>query len=155
MITSKATDHPFHIHINPMWVTRIDVPDENGELHNILPEPVWMDTVNIPRNGGRVVFRSRFDDFAGSWVNHCHILFHEDNGMMQEVVCTADPEQTNYRTRQKVASHEMSSQEVDKIYPKPSLELMYRQNMTFVDPNTVAPYEFPGFEFTVPKPDET
>ena len=27
-ITSKGNDHPFHIHINPVWVLRIDVPDE-------------------------------------------------------------------------------------------------------------------------------
>ena len=38
-----------------MWVTRIEVPDEQGRLHNLLEEPQWMDTVSIPRNGGRVV----------------------------------------------------------------------------------------------------
>ena len=43
-----------------------------------------MDTVSIPR-GGRVVFRSRFADYTGMWVNHCHILMHEDHGMMQAV----------------------------------------------------------------------
>ena len=35
-ITTKGADHPFHIHVNPCWVTRIDVPDERGRLHNIL-----------------------------------------------------------------------------------------------------------------------
>ena len=24
----------------------------------------------------------RFDDFAGKWMFHCHILNHEDQGMM-------------------------------------------------------------------------
>ena len=61
---------------------RIEVPDEHGNLHNVLSEPMWMDTVAIPRNGGRVVFRTRFDDFVGKWVNHCHVLSHEDAGMM-------------------------------------------------------------------------
>jgi FtsP/CotA-like multicopper oxidase with cupredoxin domain len=154
MITVRATDHPFHIHVNPMWVLRIDVPDENGELHNILPEPTWMDTVAIPRNGGRVVFRSRFDDFVGTWVNHCHILLHEDNGMMQAVECTDDARQVNYRPRRRAASHEMSGAEVDAIYPKPTLEIMYRQNIKFVDPSDVGGYEFPGFEFEVPRLDE-
>ncbi len=37
------------------------------------------------RAGGRVVFRSRFADYIGTWVNHCHILMHEDHGMMQAV----------------------------------------------------------------------
>ncbi len=154
MITARATDHPFHIHVNPMWVLRIDVPDENGELHNILPEPTWMDTVAIPRNGGRVVFRSRFDDFVGTWVNHCHILLHEDNGMMQAVECTDDARHVNYRPRRKAASHAMSAAEVDVIYPKPSLEVMYRQNIQFVDPSDVGGYQFPGFEFDVPRLDE-
>jgi len=152
-ITSRATDHPFHIHVNPMWVLRIDVPDENGELHNVLPEPTWMDTVAVPRNGGRVVFRSRFDDFVGVWVNHCHILLHEDNGMMQAVECTDDANAVNYRPRREVASHAMTGAEVDAIYPKPSLEQMYRQNIRIVDPSDVGAYEFPGFEFEVPRLD--
>jgi len=146
MISAKANDHPFHIHINPMWVIRIDVPDENGDLHNILPTPMWMDTVAIPRDGGRVVFRSRFDDFVGKWVNHCHVLSHEDNGMMQEVECTDNASRANYNTREQVASHSMSSAEVDAIYPKPSREIMYQQNMTFIDPNEVGYQEYPGFE---------
>ena len=145
-ITAKGVDHPFHIHVNPMWVLRIDVPDETGELHNILPEPTWMDTVAIPRNGGRVVFRSRFDDFVGQWVNHCHILLHEDNGMMQIVECTDDAGVVNYHTRQQVASHSMAAADVDRIYPKPSLETMYVQNMTFTDPSHVGYQEYPGFE---------
>jgi FtsP/CotA-like multicopper oxidase with cupredoxin domain len=155
MITVRATDHPFHIHVNPMWVLRIDVPDESGELHNILPEPTWMDTVAIPRNGGRVVFRSRFDDFIGTWVNHCHILLHEDNGMMQAVECSDDARQVNYRPRREVADHAMSGADVDAIYPKPSLEVMYRQNIQFVDPSDVGGYEFPGFPVEVPRLEET
>jgi FtsP/CotA-like multicopper oxidase with cupredoxin domain len=149
-ITSRGVDHPFHIHINPMWVLRIDIPDENGDLHNILPEPQWMDTVPIPRNGGRVVFRSRFEDFVGTWVHHCHILLHEDLGMMQTVACVDRAEDANYNPRTKVASHDMKASEVDEIYPRPSLELMYKQNMTFIDPNEVGYQVYPGFELEMP-----
>ena len=138
------------MHINPRWVLRIDVPDENGGLHNILPEPVWMDTVPIPRHGGRVVFRTRFDDFTGHWVNHCHILLHEDNGMMQMVECTDNASKVNYHPRNKSASHTMSAEEVDMIYPKPSRETMYKQNLSFIDPNEVGYQVFPGFELQVP-----
>ena len=151
MISARGNDHPFHIHINPMWVIRIDVPDENGDLHNVLPEPRWMDTVAIPRNGGRVVFRSRFEDFVGKWVNHCHVLSHEDMGMMQIVECTDDPSRVNYRTRTKVAQSSMSAKEVNAIYPVPSRELMYMQNMTFVDTNEIGGQEYPGFPITPPK----
>jgi FtsP/CotA-like multicopper oxidase with cupredoxin domain len=27
-------------------------------------------------------FIVRYDDFAGRWMYHCHILAHEDHGMM-------------------------------------------------------------------------
>ena len=149
-ITTKGADHPFHIHVNPCWVTRIEVPDEQGRLHNILGEPQWMDTVSIPRAGGRVVFRSRFADYVGRWVNHCHILLHEDFGMMQEMECTARAEQANGNAKTRVASHAMSSEEVSAIYPPPSLELMYRQSLTFVDPDPELGQVFPGFEIEVP-----
>jgi hypothetical protein len=153
-ITNKGNDHPFHIHINPMWVTRIEVPDENGVLHNVLPEPRWMDTVWIPRDGGRVVFRTRFDDYTGVWVHHCHLLLHEDNGMMSAMECTDDPSLVNYRTRERVATHGMSGPEVDRIYPRPTLEQMYRQNFSYVDPCRVGGHEFPGFEIPVPGIDD-
>jgi FtsP/CotA-like multicopper oxidase with cupredoxin domain len=39
-------------------------------------------TVNVP---GYFKLRSRFVDYAGSYVLHCHILAHEDRGMMMEV----------------------------------------------------------------------
>jgi hypothetical protein len=150
-IMSRASDHPFHIHVNPMWVLRVEVPDENGELHNVLPEPQWMDTVPIPRNGGRVVFRTRFDDFVGTWVHHCHILAHEDMGMMQLVECLDDAAEANYRGRETVASHAATSAQVSEIYPRPSEDLMYRQNLSFVDHNDLGRQNYPGFELEVPR----
>jgi FtsP/CotA-like multicopper oxidase with cupredoxin domain len=148
-ITTKGADHPFHIHVNPCWVTRIEVPDDRGRLHNILSTPQWMDTVAIPR-GGRVVFRSRFADYTGMWVNHCHILMHEDHGMMQAVESVARAKDANYRTRTRVASHAMSGDDVNAIYPPPSIGLMYRQSMSFVDSSPDLGHTFPGFPLEVP-----
>jgi FtsP/CotA-like multicopper oxidase with cupredoxin domain len=122
----------------------------DGHVHNILPEPRWMDTVAIPRNGGRVVFRTRFDDFVGEWVHHCHILLHEDNGMMQVVDCGDRPSDANYNPRSRVASFEMPAAEVDAIYPRPSLETMYLQNVRFIDPNEIGYQVYPNFEVEVP-----
>jgi FtsP/CotA-like multicopper oxidase with cupredoxin domain len=150
-IVTNVADHPFHIHVNPMWVMRIEVPDEQGRLHNLLDEPQWMDTVSIPRNGGRVVFRSRFADFTGRWIHHCHILMHEDMGMMQEVECVATAAQCNANSRDRVASHGMSDAEVSAIYPRPSVEIAYRQGLSFVDPNPGTGQVFPGFELEIPK----
>ncbi len=150
-IVTHAADHPFHIHINPMWVTRIEVPDEEGRLHNLLDEPQWMDTVSIPRNGGRVVFRMRFADHTGRWIHHCHILMHEDMGMMQEVECVAAAASSNANPRATVAAHAMTEAEVNAIYPRPSVEIAYRQGLSFVDPNPGTGQVFPGFEIDVPK----
>jgi len=150
-IVTNGADHPFHIHINPLWVTRIEVPDEQGRLHNVLDEPRWMDTVSIPRNGGRVVFRSRFADYTGTWIHHCHILMHEDMGMMQEVECVASAAASNSNPRANVATHAMSEAEVNAIYPRPSVDIAYRQNMSFVDPNQGTGQVFPGFDLEVPK----
>ena len=130
-------------------MTRIEVPDEQGRLHNVLGAPQWMDTVSIPR-GGRVIFRSRFADYVGMWVNHCHILMHEDHGMMQAVESVARAEGANYNPRARVASHAMPADEVNAIYPPPSLELMYRQSMSFVDSSPELGQVFPGFPLDVP-----
>ncbi len=42
------------------------------------------DTVQLPVRG-QVVIRMRFRDFLGKYPFHCHILNHEDNGMMANV----------------------------------------------------------------------
>jgi FtsP/CotA-like multicopper oxidase with cupredoxin domain len=73
---ASSTWHPFHIHINPYQVVAI-----NGK-----PVPVRHneDTTNVPPFG-EITMRTRYLDFAGRWVFHCHILMHEDLGMMGTV----------------------------------------------------------------------
>ncbi|WSH67944.1 multicopper oxidase domain-containing protein (plasmid) [Rhizobium ruizarguesonis] len=77
--------HPFHIHVNPFFVTHIN----GAELQADNPLRRWQDTVALPptKDGvsGSVTFLSRFADFTGAFVIHCHILQHEDDGMMQKV----------------------------------------------------------------------
>jgi FtsP/CotA-like multicopper oxidase with cupredoxin domain len=68
--------HPMHIHVNPFQVIEI-----NGEP---LPDRPWMDTVIVPA-AGVVKIRTRFEDFPGDFVMHCHILPHEDAGMMMNI----------------------------------------------------------------------
>jgi len=72
-------DHPFHLHVWPMQVVKQD-----GVT---LAEPMWRDVVNVPA-GGQTVVRIAFDDFTGRTVYHCHILDHEDAGMMGVVEVT-------------------------------------------------------------------
>ena len=70
------SDHVFHIHTNPFETIAM-----NGQS---LATPVWGDTVVVPRKGS-VTFRSRFLDFTGRFVLHCHMMNHEELGMMQVV----------------------------------------------------------------------
>ena len=76
ILNEHKDDHVFHIHTNDMLLTKI-----NGEA---LPEPVWLDTAIVPRNGS-ITFRSRFVDFTGIYMLHCHMMNHEELGMMQVV----------------------------------------------------------------------
>ena len=71
LINRGQMDHPFHLHTNPFQRVAAD-----GRA-----EPAWRDVVNVPR-GGRQRIRTRFADFTGKTVYHCHILDHEDLGMM-------------------------------------------------------------------------
>lgn len=66
-------DHPFHLH-----GFQFQVLERNGKPE---PFPSWKDAVNVRRQE-TVKFVVRFDDFPGKWMFHCHILNHEDQGMM-------------------------------------------------------------------------
>ena len=46
------------------------------------------DTTPVPPFG-EITIRTRFRDFPGRWVYHCHILLHEDHGMMGTVKALA------------------------------------------------------------------
>jgi suppressor of ftsI len=71
-----AEQHPFHIHVNDFQVVSI-----NGQPYNAAN---LQDVVILPV-GGEVVIRIPFMDYPGKFVFHCHILFHEDHGMMAVV----------------------------------------------------------------------
>lgn len=75
---NPSSDHPFHIHVN--WFEVLREIDSKGNKTEYDP-PIWMDTANIPA-GGSVVIRTRFEKFQGKAVFHCHLLPHEDEGMM-------------------------------------------------------------------------
>jgi FtsP/CotA-like multicopper oxidase with cupredoxin domain len=74
-------DHPFHVHVNPFQITKI-----NGAS---VPFDGYHDTAVVPRFGSLTV-RTHFRDFTGDLVlMHCHILDHEDMGMMTRFVIAA------------------------------------------------------------------
>jgi FtsP/CotA-like multicopper oxidase with cupredoxin domain len=65
--------HPFHIHVNDFEVMAV-----NGKPYHARSE---QDVVPLPPRG-EVRIRMHFKHFVGATVFHCHILAHEDNGMM-------------------------------------------------------------------------
>ncbi len=69
--------HPFHIHVNHFEVISI-----GGVLQ---PPGTIQDTIWVP-NMQEVVIRTHYKDFRGKAVYHCHILPHEDTGMMQNIM---------------------------------------------------------------------
>ncbi len=69
--------HNFHIHINPYQVVARDGKPVRGQ-------PYWADSVGIAP-GRSVTIRQRFADFTGEFVFHCHVLVHEDHGMMAAI----------------------------------------------------------------------
>jgi FtsP/CotA-like multicopper oxidase with cupredoxin domain len=101
--------HPFHIHVNPFQVVgrTIDFETANPTLDPTNPANwMWMDTVALPMPvtgspacpqvtnqksaGGQLTLRTRYLVYPGEYVIHCHILIHEDVGMMANVKINDD-----------------------------------------------------------------
>lgn len=106
-LQSRFVSHPFHIHVNPFQIVKI--LDQNGKdvsLPDVIDNAngqidpqyqglkgVWKDTLWVKslipnsQNTGiyTIVVRTLYQRYIGEFVLHCHILDHEDQGMMQNV----------------------------------------------------------------------
>jgi FtsP/CotA-like multicopper oxidase with cupredoxin domain len=73
LVNTSPMDHPMHLHVWPMQVVETaGTPVETA---------TWRDVVDIPARRS-VTVRIHFDTYSGRTVYHCHILDHEDRGMM-------------------------------------------------------------------------
>lgn len=85
-LSSATGGHPFHIHVNPFQI--ISVKDAKGvdvtdpEYAGMIGQ--WKDTLFV-RGDVQIAIRTRYERYIGEYVLHCHILDHEDQGMMQNV----------------------------------------------------------------------
>lgn len=82
VVNKTADAHPFHLHTNSFQLIAVnDKP---------LPQMEIWDTFLVPPryNGrdGSITFRVRFKEWFGKDVFHCHIISHEDTGMMMNFV---------------------------------------------------------------------
>jgi FtsP/CotA-like multicopper oxidase with cupredoxin domain len=112
-LQSGFVSHPFHIHVNPFQI--ISITDPSGKdvslpgavdnaggvvdpqypgLKGVWKDTLWLkDLINNPADfPGKLStsmytlkVRTRYQRYIGEYVLHCHILDHEDQGMMQNV----------------------------------------------------------------------
>jgi FtsP/CotA-like multicopper oxidase with cupredoxin domain len=110
VLTSQGEPHIFHIHVNPFQIMDVlytkpgEAPKSifgpNGEC--LMPPDelglqnqycgMWhqfKDTVFV-QNDYQVLVRTHYDRYIGEFVIHCHILDHEDSGMMTNIRIVPD-----------------------------------------------------------------
>ncbi len=113
IINRTGVAHPFHVHGAPFQIlSRSDgaVPEN---------EKGWKDVVLVPRaqnqnNPGRVKIIKPFLDFADDtfpYMYHCHILEHEDRGMMGQYL-VIDTTTTSIESVNEIISD-------SRLYPNP------------------------------------
>lgn len=82
MVNQDGTPHSFHVHGVSFQVLSAGGQGPPGELSG------WKDTVYLPPNVPYSLI-IRFPEYADPehpYMFHCHILLHEDNGMMGQFV---------------------------------------------------------------------
>jgi spore coat protein A len=83
--------HPMHVHLVRFQVLdKFDI--DTGQPIPLEPweDTTWKDTVRVPpRSRVRVIMD--FEDYAGRFPYHCHILDHEDHEMMRQFQTVNDP----------------------------------------------------------------
>jgi len=76
-VNAVGAPHVFHIHVNPFQYQR---KSPNGQS-----EWVWKDTLLIKQDKPAMNLYTKYSKYIGKFVMHCHILDHEDLGMMEVV----------------------------------------------------------------------
>jgi len=110
VLSSQGEPHIFHIHVNPFQVMDVlyakpgekpkSIFGPNGEC--LVPADelglqnqycgMWhefKDTIFV-QNDYQVLVRTHYDRYIGEFVIHCHILDHEDGGMMTNIQIVPD-----------------------------------------------------------------
>ena len=76
--------HAFHIHqIHFLLLATNGVTNPDPQLQDTVIVPAWSGTGPYPNIKLRLDFRD--PEIAGTFVFHCHVLDHEDAGMMAKI----------------------------------------------------------------------
>lgn len=113
ILSASGEPHIFHIHVNPFEIVDVTTQDNLGNQVSIFDangvcnpaavsadqqqlvnqycgmKGVYRDTVFV-ENGYQVQIRTTYDRYIGEFVLHCHILDHEDGGMMLNIAIVPD-----------------------------------------------------------------
>ncbi len=114
LVNETMVAHPFHIHDVQFYI----VDRNDGQMPHA-GEQGRKDVVFIP-TGDSVRFITRFEDFSDSivpYMFHCHILMHEDAGMMGQFL-VVPPEFVG------IENHWMLSEQLS-IFPNPSSDYIH------------------------------
>ena len=107
--------HTFHIHGNHFFITSID---GNPPAANLLGRK---DVVLVAPQGGTATLITKYEDFNDPimpYMYHCHILSHEDNGMMGQFIVTSSTVGVNEIKNVDNSIH---------VYPNPANDLLTLQ----------------------------
>jgi len=124
LVNETMVGHPFHIHDVQFYLF-----DRNGSLPHE-GERGRKDVVFVP-TGDSVLFITKFEDFADSiipYMYHCHILMHEDDGMMGQFI-VVPPEYVGLNTNMVLASS-------IKVFPNPTSDFLtftLNENLNLLD----------------------
>jgi len=103
--------HPFHIHDVQFYVLDINgvAPPANQQGRK--------DVILVPAGGGVVRFITKFEDFYNDtipYMYHCHMLTHEDGGMMGQFIVNSPI----------VGLNEIQTSTESFVYPNPVIDFL-------------------------------
>jgi bilirubin oxidase len=109
LVNKTMVAHPFHLHDSQFYIIDrngvVPAAEERGRKDVVLVLP-----------GDSVSFITRFEDYTDEMIPymfHCHILMHEDDGMMGQFIVTSNL--TNFRNTK-------SADNYFTIFPNPSAQ---------------------------------
>lgn len=106
---STPIAHPFHIHDVQFFILDINGSPPPPELQGL------NDVILIPAGMGNARFIAQFNDFADDsipYMYHCHMLTHEDMGMMGQFIVSATTG----------LSEEVLNSDNYNLYPNPAVQ---------------------------------
>jgi bilirubin oxidase len=133
LVNETMVAHPFHLHDVQFYVV-----DRNGNPPT--PEEAGRKDVVLVPPGDSLTFITKFEDFADTvvpYMFHCHVLMHEDDGMMGQFIVK----------NTSVGIHENAiSADAYIIYPNPAKDQLHVRVSGHAIPSSITIKDLTGRE---------